>query len=111
MKDDNFFELFPLRICEFENKENLVTVLFKNQQPTIIEKIFFRKYLHKPYKIDLDEIGSYIWKLCDGKNNVSSIIDRSREYFGEKIEPAENRVKTFIKQLNRNKLIQLYEKR
>ncbi len=111
MKDDNFFELFPFRSCEFENKENLVTVLFKNQSPTIVEKILFRKYLEKPYKIDLDEIGSYIWKLCDGNNNINSIVDMSREYFGETIEPAEDRVKTFIKQLNRNKLIQLYEKR
>jgi hypothetical protein len=111
VKDDIFFELFPFRNCEFENNENLVTVLFKNKEPTIVEKIFFRRYLDKPYRIDLDEIGSYIWKLCDGNNNINAIVDKSRKHFGEKIEPAENRVKTFIKQLNRNKLIQLYEKR
>lgn len=106
-----FKELFPVRICEFEINNNLVTVLFKKQKPTFIEKIFFNKQLEKPYKIDLDEIGSFIWHLCDGKKNIAEITNSAREKFIEKIEPAEERVKLFINQMNKNHLIKLYEKK
>lgn len=106
-----FKELFPIRICEYEINNNLVTVLFKKQKPTFIEKIFFKKQIEKPYKIDLDEIGSFIWKLCDGKKNIEEITNSAKENFLEKIEPADERVKLFINQMNKNHLIKLYEKK
>ena len=105
-------ELYPFRSCEYEKNENgLVVVFYKNTKPSFIEKIFFKKLVAKPYKIDLDETGSYIYELCDGKLNTSEIINKTKEHFGEKVEPAEDRVIKFIEQLNKNKLITLYEKR
>jgi len=106
-----FKELFPIRICDFEINNNLVTILFKKQKPTFIEKIFFKKQIEQPYKIDLDEIGSFIWHLCDGKKNITEITNSASEKFIEKIEPAEERVKLFINQMNKNHLIKLYEKK
>jgi len=109
MDDQKYWELFPFRKCEHENNDNLVVVLFK-KRPTFIEKIFFRKMIDNPYKIDLDEIGSFIWNLCDGKNNLNDILRKVKDYFGDKVDPAEERVLSFIKQMNNTKLIQLYEK-
>jgi len=109
MEEINYKELIPVRQCEFENKDSLVTVLFK-REPTKIDKIFFRWLKNKPHKIDLDEIGSFIWGKINGVLNVGEIIDITREHFGEKVEPAEERVITFFKQMHHTKLIMLYEK-
>ena len=111
MQAENIKEFYPFRICEFEKKDGLVIVLFKKTKPTFIEKIFFKKLIDKPYKIDLDEIGSFIWEFCDGKNTVEEIMKKTKEHFGERVEPVEERVEKFVHQLNKNKLIRLYEKR
>lgn len=112
MEVNKIKELYPVRSCEFEkNEDGLVIVLFKNTKPSFIEKLFFKKLIGKPYKIDLDEIGSYIYQICDGKFNTEEIIIKVKEHFGEKVEPAEPRVLKFVEQLNKNKLITLYEKR
>ena len=109
MDDQKYWELYPFRKCEHEYNDNLVVVLFK-KKPTFIEKIFFRKMIDKPYKIDLDEVGSFIWELCDGKNDLSDILQKVKNNFGDKVNPAEERVLNFIKQMKNTKLIQLYEK-
>ena len=85
MSEMNF--LYPIRECDFEENEGLVIVLYKNKKP------------------------SFIWHLCDGNKNVGEIINTTQSHFNEKIEPAEQRVHLFINQLNKNRLIKLYEKK
>jgi len=109
MKDEEYLELIPKRICESETNNGIVTVLYF-KKPTFIEKIFFRKLINKPYKIDLDEIGSFIWDKINAFISVKEIIKLANEKFGEQIEPAENRVVQFMKQMHSNKLIMLFEK-
>ena len=102
--------LYPVKACEFEVNDGLVVVSYKNTKPSFIEKIFFKKIIAKPYKIDFDEIGSFIWLNCDGKINVNQLTNISKNHFGDKIEPAEERVEKFVEMLYKNKLITLYEK-
>ncbi len=101
---------YPVRACEFIEENGIVTVLFKKEKLTMIEKLFFKKRASKPHKIDLDEVGSFIWKICDGKNTVESIIEKTETEFGEKVQPAEERVNLFINQMNSTKLINLFKK-
>ncbi len=107
----DFPELYPIRNCEFFENDGQVTVLYKKEKPTFIEKLFFKKSINKPYKIDLDKIGTFIWHLCDGDNNVEAIIRKAGDHFGEAIEPAKERVELFINQMNKNRLITLYQKK
>ena len=86
MKDDKFLNYYPKRLCEFEMNNDIVTVLYKRKKVNLFEKVFLRKNINKPYKIDLDETGSFIWQFCDGKNSVKLIVDECRNHFGEKIE-------------------------
>ncbi len=108
---NNYLSLYPRRISEFEMNEDLITVNFIDPKPSFIEKLFFKKMTKKPYKIDLDEIGTFVWSLCDGTKTVGYIVEKCREKFQDKVEPAEERVEMFIKQLSKNKLVQLYEKK
>lgn len=59
------------------------------------------------FKIKLDEIGTYIWDRCDGKNTVYEIGLEMKERFGEKIEPVYERLALFVKQMERGKLIEV----
>ena len=61
-------------------------------------------------EIDLDEIGSFIWGEINKSNSVENIVELTKQHFGEKVEPAENRVVQFMKQMHSTKLIMLYEK-
>ncbi|MCB9209605.1 MAG: PqqD family protein [Ignavibacteriales bacterium] len=108
---NDFENVYPFKKCEFEVNNSLVTVLYKKEKLTFIEKTFFKKQSSKPYKIDLDEIGSFIWKLCDGKKNINEITKISSDHFQHKIEPAKERVEMFFKQMHKNKLLDLYIKK
>ncbi len=102
--------LVPKQDCEFEEKDGLVTVLYVEKNPTFIERTFFKRFVKKPHRVELDEIGSVIWKLIDGKMTVDELTKKAEEYFGDKIAPADERVKLFINQMFYTKLIKLFRK-
>ena len=58
------------------------------------------------YKIRLDEIGTRVWQCCDGRTPAREIAEHLRSEFGERIEPAEERLFTFMAQMNRSRMIE-----
>lgn len=104
-------KVYPIRNCEHEINGGIITVLFKKEKLGFIERTFFKKQTEKPYKIDLDEIGSFIWLQIDGKKSVGVITEMAKNQFHNKIDPAEERVELFINQMHRNKLVSLFEKK
>lgn len=58
------------------------------------------------YRIRLDEVGTLVWKSCDGATEVSEIAERMRRQFGARIEPAEERLYRFLRQMYRSRLIE-----
>ncbi len=105
----SIMEAYPVQRCEYEEKDGNITVLVKKPF-NFIEKLFFKKMLDKPFRIDLDKIGSFVWKQCTGTYSVEEITALCRKEFGEEVEPAEERVKLFIEQMNKNRMIQLFVK-
>lgn len=103
-------DLIPVRKVQHEIVNNFVVLKFKNSKKGFIDKLFFKNKKEVTYKIDLDEIGSFIWLLIDGKKSVNSLINFTSEKFGEKVEPVDQRVKLFLKQMNDNHLIILFKK-
>lgn len=59
------------------------------------------------YRIRLDEIGTVVWKRCDGSTTFREIADELKGRFGEKVEPAEDRLKQFISQMIRARMIEV----
>ena len=57
------------------------------------------------YQIRLDQIGSFVWRACDGKTPLVSIADGMRDQFGSNIEPVEQRLATFIRQMVQSRLL------
>jgi coenzyme PQQ synthesis protein D (PqqD) len=70
------------------------------------------KWLQVPTerKVELDEVGGFVWELCDGKNTIETIVQRlSREYKMNRRE-AEVSVTMFLQMLHERNFIGLYKK-
>ena len=61
------------------------------------------------YYIYLDDVGTLVWKRCDGKTKLYCIVTHVRKQFGEQVEPVEQRLFKFIRQLREAKLIEFVD--
>ncbi len=103
---ENFFEKKPLHNPEFNwtNQNGNITIEIEN-------KGFFNRLaqilLKKPKisYIHLDEMGSFIWPLIDGKTDIIDLGKKVNEQFGDKAEPIYDRLSQYIKTLESYKFI------
>ena len=57
------------------------------------------------YRIRLDDVGTFVWKSCDGQTPLSKIAEGLRQRFGVSVEPAEQRLAMFVSQMRRSRLL------
>ncbi len=67
-----------------------------------------QKFLHKAAvsQLTLDNTGSFIWQLIDGNTDVYEIGQSIKKRFGDSAEPLYERLTLFLRQLERNGLIE-----
>jgi len=98
--DVNLLDLVPRRIVEHEIDEaRLVTVLMPRFKNRLLKRLFESRHKSPFIRINLDEIGSEVWLLCDGRRNIGEIAVSMKEKFQERIEPCNDRLAVFFKQL------------
>lgn len=107
-KNENYLERIPRRperIDWTQENDGMVTLHVEN-------KGFFNRLLQKIAKkpkvshIHLDEIGSFVWPLIDGKKNIIEIGVPVEEHFGEKVKPTYERLAKFFKVLEECKFVE-----
>lgn len=102
----NLLELIPMRLLEYETGEDgLVTLFAPRFKSRIVKRILGSRLKNKFIKIRLDEIGSAVWELCDGKRNVNDIGEEMKKECGDKIEPCFDRLALFFNQLECSEFI------
>lgn len=81
-------------------------IIYRN---SLLEKIV-RKLFFTPdkYVVDLDQMGSFIWKHIDGKNNIYIIAQLVKAEFKEDAEPLYERLIQYMNILKNNKFIELF---
>ncbi|HHQ47540.1 MAG TPA: PqqD family protein [Acidobacteria bacterium] len=90
----------PIRLAAWEETEGRVTIT--RPRPTagglhgLAELLSFWMSVRR---IRLDEVGSFCWKLLDGRRTVGEVAVALRERFGEAVEPAEERAGQFVRVL------------
>lgn len=62
-------------------------------------------YVPKKRRITLDEIGSFVWELCDGHNDVRQIIRALAERYKLHRKEAEVSVVAYLRQLAKRRLV------
>jgi hypothetical protein len=58
-------------------------------------------------KIELDEIGTYVWKQCDGRTNVKALIQKVSKRFKLSYREAEVSLTQYLKMLAQRNVIGL----
>lgn len=96
---ENYLDKMPFRNPDINwtaDDKGIVTLEIENKG--IIKKvtqILFKK--PKISYIHLDEMGSFIWPLIDGKKDITAIGEFVKEHFGEKANPLYERLAQYIK--------------
>lgn len=70
----------------------------------MLSKVLF---IPKHRKVTLDEIGTFVWNLCDGKNDVRKIIEDFADKYKLGRKEAELSMVTFLRQMAKKRLIGL----
>ena len=58
------------------------------------------------YRIRLDDVGTFVWKACDGKTSLEAIAVGLRGQFGPTVE-LEQRLGVFVRKMLRSKVLEL----
>lgn len=106
-KADNFVDYIYTKnpSLKWEIAENnSITLLQENKG---IFNTLAQKFLKKPRvsQIHMEEMGSFIWPLIDGKTSVYEIGQKVKEHFGDSAEPLYERLSVYMKQLEDYKFI------
>jgi hypothetical protein len=100
-------EVRPDRICTWEEGEKGVTLLVPRLGRGRIARKIERLFRGKPYRVNLDTVGSFVWRRLDGDATVAQIADAMHREFGERVEPVEDRLVTFLRTLERGRFVKI----
>ena len=87
--NENYLEKIPVISEKLSYKVDDDGIVTLAQQNTGIMNRIAQKLFKKPKisYIHLDELGSFIWQLIDGKTSILDMGDPVKEHFGETAEP------------------------
>lgn len=105
--ETNYLDKIPVcsaEITQNADKSGIVTLETKNKgvMNRIAQSLFKRpetSYIH------LDELGSFVWLMIDGKKSIYEIAVSVEEHFGEKAQPLYERLISFFEILESCKFI------
>ncbi len=101
----NLLEVAPFRAAEWSEKEGRVVVV--RPRPARGLRAFgeWLSWCLSSRHLRLDEIGTFAWLGFDGQRRVGEVASSMRREFGDRIEPAEERLGHFVRQLRREGLL------
>lgn len=100
-------DLRPRRLCRWEEKDGRVALLRPRFGRGWLGRRLQAVFNPRPYRVLLDEVGSFIWLRCDGEARVESIAAAMKERFGGKVEPVEDRLVSFLQSLLRGRFVEM----
>ncbi len=106
----NLLDLTPVAAAEAEEKDGRVVVIRPRPHTRGLRKpLDWLIYLLAVRRLQLDEVGSFCWRQMDGRRTAGGIAEALRTEFGDSVEPAEERLGTFIRLLQREELVEFPE--
>lgn len=101
MKADNYLDYVPCknRLCiyEYDTYGNVVIIRHNTGVYNRIAQLLLCK--PKISYIHLDDMGSYIWSLIDGSNDVYDIAKAIYQKYGDEAEPLYERLIIYMRAL------------
>lgn len=108
-EDVNYLDLVPKKSGKIQwqqREEGLVRLIVPRDSllDRIVRKLFFTP---ESFKIDLDKLGSFIWKQIDGQKTIYEIGQLLKDEFKDEAEPLYERLIKYMNILKNNKFIEL----
>ena len=104
--DVDFIKLRPKWNRQWEYSEDKLTVILIPKFGDHRLGKWFMSRMNRPhYRLKLDEIGSYVWEQCNGKDSVQNIGEKLSKKFGTHVEPVYDRLRLFFQSLEKSKSI------
>ncbi len=101
-QDTNYLDKIPVRPEKIRwnaDEKGIVTLEIDNKGiMNRIAQVLFKK--PKISYIHLDENGSYVWQIVDGKRSITELGEDVEVHFGEKAHPLYERLAQFFKVLD-----------
>lgn len=105
---ERFWAARPYRRLEWRESDDGCCIVLRPRLGEGRIGRWFGPWLPDPYyRIRLDNVGTFIWKACDGETPLTVIAERMRERFGSEIDPAEERLSRFVQTMIRSRLIEV----
>jgi hypothetical protein len=102
----NLLDVIPKRTREFRDEENgTVTVLIPRFGDDPIGGVLRHFFRNTPIRLHLDEVGTEVWRLCDGHRSVYEIGDCLQAKFGERINPVYERLGAYLHKMRKAGII------
>ena len=108
---ENYLDRIPVRadLTWHTDEKGIVTLEIENRgvMNTIAQKLFGKpriSYVH------LDEMGSFLWPLIDGRQTVYDLADPVKAQFGEAAEPLYPRIAKYFQILDSYHFVRLTPK-
>ena len=103
---ENYLDRIPVQNIDWEKDEkDHIFLLKEKSKKKLMKKLIGLFGKSQFFRIHLDELGTATWLLIDGKRSIHEISNVLKEQFGEKIDPAEQRVAAFIAMLKKSDFI------
>jgi hypothetical protein len=101
-----FWNACPRRLLDWHDSgDGRCVVLRPKFGDSRVGRWFASKLGDPCYRIRLDDVGTFIWKACDGQTSLTQMAGRLRGEFGERVEPAEERLARFVQSMRRSRMI------
>jgi hypothetical protein len=100
--------VIPRKIVESENgpKGGAVLLVPRFRKGPLAK--WLQPRLKRPFiKVNLDDMGSFVWTHIDGEKNYACILSEMRSKFGEEFAEPDIRLQKFLTVLSHNKFADL----
>ena len=93
-----------------ETGETLLTIPQNKEVGLVTRKMAQLLKVPTERRVELDEVGAFVWELCDGNHTIESIVQKTGRYYKMNRREAEVSVTMFLQMLHERNFIGFYKK-
>ena len=101
----DFATIRPQRLLEWHEDEGRCVLLRPRLRSNRLARWVARMGGDPYYRIRLDEVGTLVWKACDGRTSLADMCVEMRERYGAEVEPVDQRLAQFVRKMLKGRML------
>ena len=96
---------------EKRDSGEMILTVPPNEKANLLAKTLAKWFKAPPERhVELDEVGGFVWELCDGNNTVEAIVQKTGRQYKMNRREAEVSVTMFLQMLHQRNFIGFYKR-